>query len=213
MAANPAWKYLPSVETAQSERSALFERANAMGSALRVLNDELGCDIPEYSESKSWKFRCPWGEEHSDGGVDKNTRFYWDADRAYCFATHGVLDLVGLRSLMWSVPTTVAARRIIESQETKNARKPWWDRVAAAKDALLAREESPRLMNVQHAYSALHASLRAIDGYSEAQYRPEVREAVRQAQEALDPTWDFPRTLQWLDDSAALVRDRVERGS
>lgn len=211
MAGNPAWKYLPSVQTAQSEREALFERANSLGSALRVLNDELGCDIPEHSDSKSWKFRCPWGEEHPDGGLDKNTRFYWDADRAFCFSTHGVLDLVGIRSLMWSVPTTIAAKRLVESYDAQNVRKPWRERIEAARDALLAKQ-SPRLMDTTHAHAALHSALRAIDGYIEAQYRPEVRQVVRQAQEMLDPTWDFETTMKWLDAATALVREKVKNG-
>ena len=205
---NPAWRYLPSVETAQTERSALIERANSMGSALRILNDELGCGIPEESGSKSWKFRCPYGDEHADGGVDKNCRFYWESDRAYCFADHGVLDFVGLRSLMWGVSMFAAARRIVQSQEALEARKPWWERVPDIR-ARMRTVEQPKPMSTDHAKAALYTALRAVPGYIESQYRPEIREAVAASLEALDPSWTFDLTLQWLDQTVALVQSRL----
>lgn len=210
MSGNPAWRFLPTVETAQSERAAIFERANALGSALRVLNDELDCDIPEYSDSKSWKTRCPWEHEHPDGGLDKNCRYYWDADRMYCFADHGVLDLVGLRSLMWSVPTIVAAKRIIERYEESVSRLPWWQRARASRDRLMSAPEI-KPMDTQQAYAALHTALRAVEGYTVSQYRPDVRAAVQSALEALDPSWDFEQTLQWLETSTQTVASTLRK--
>lgn len=209
LAVNPAWRYLPAVETAQSERSALIERANACGSALRILNDEFGLGIPEESGSKSWKINCPYQHEHPDGGVDKNCRFYWESDRAYCFADHGVLDFVALRAMQWGIAPMAAARRIVEAHEESSARKPWWERAGQARTRLLHADQPPP-MSTQHAQAALIEALRAREGYVEAQYRPDVRKALQDVLEALDPSWDFDQTLSWVTSGADYIHSKVE---
>lgn len=211
MAANPAWRYLPAVETAQTEAAALIERANACGSALRILNDDFGLGIPEIGDTKSWKIRCPYSNEHADGGIDKNTRFYWDADRAYCFADHGILDYVALRSMQWSMGSIATAKAILRRHEAEVARKPWWERVEDIRQRVGTDTTPP--MRTQYAQAALTASLRDLEGYSEAQYRPAVREAVQTVLEALDPSWDFEHTLLWVEAGTKHVQEQMEKSA
>lgn len=210
MAGNPAWRFLPKESTSESKHS-LFDQANAVGgSALRILNDELGCAIPEDSQSKSWKFHCPWGVEHADGGLDKAARFYWATDHGYCFMGHGVLDVVTLRSLQWRVEPWAAAKRIIEQAEKEAVRKPWRERLITARDRVLS--DAPKPMDVGAAREALGVALRGVPGYVERQYREDVREVVVAALAALDPSWDFSDVQVWIKVTSREVARRIGSG-
>lgn len=200
---NPAWRYLPQDgDRKRDERSLMFDRANATESVVRILNDELDAGVPESGEGKSWKLSCPWGIEHSDAGLDKAARYYWESDHAYCFAGHDVLDVVTIRSLMWHCSRYAAARRLLTLHAPDAVPKA--QRLAELAHKVRAGEQ-PLAMSLPQAHQALTASLTRVDGYTEAQYRPAVREALMTCLSALNPSWAMADVLKWIEASTAYV--------
>lgn len=194
-------RYLPqeSKPTATDELSVLFQRANSTESTIRILNDELACGIPESGHGGSTKIWCPYAIEHSDPH-DKNCRFYWETDQGYCFAVHGVLDPVFLRSMMWNMSKRAAAEKMIEKAGL-GAQAPWRDRVAAVQAEMGTPQT--RLADATAARAALTTALSALPLYFQHQYTPEAHQVITEALDTLDPSWSLEDTISWVDHTVS----------
>src|SRR5690242_15199253 len=94
-----------------------IEKANDAMDVLPLLW-AMGCQIPADVE-RSVKFKCPYGSEHSDGGVEKAARFYGPTRTAYCFAGHGQLTPVKLMADADGLSWDQAADKILRERGLK----------------------------------------------------------------------------------------------
>lgn len=135
----------------------LFERANAVSIAT-VLADFCDTNVP--SEGRSWKGWCPFGWEHSDGGLDRNWRVYPQTNTSYCFDTHGAMGPVKLVMMKREVPAKKAAYIILDKYGLSKPRyyKERWEELTKE------RAESTSL-SAEYAVAALlsWAELQGID--------------------------------------------------
>lgn len=183
---------------------ALIQRANATSSTIRILNDELRCNVPEYSMGKSWKFHCPWGFEHKDHGIEKHARYYWEDDEAFCFKDHGKLDPVGLRAMQWGMPKTAAAKRMLDEAGVLR-RKNFRQRMDEMLE-MQANPPAPVEARLTTARAALYESLSRVPQYAEHQFRPDVQETLQDALQRFDKDWGFPEVLAWVEESQKAIQ-------
>ena len=171
-----------------------YERANEAQDVLPLLL-ALGCNIPSEVE-RSWKFHCPFGAEHSDGGVDKAARYYGMTGTAYCFAGHEGLTAVKLVAYADGISYTQAAEKILT--EKGLVAKPL---SYQEKFALIATGHEPAPLDTSYAITALRqwCTLK-FPKYPYRQYDADVRNAFILCVDALngmdDP--DVETVRQWL---------------
>jgi hypothetical protein len=199
-----AAKYLaPKDDTRYDERNALVDRANEV-TDLRVLLNDLGCDIPD-GTGTSWKFRCPFGVEHEDGGMERAARYYADSNSAYCFATHGILTPVRLLSMSEGISQHKAAQRLIGGAGIKYG---WRDRF---REMLEGADTRRTTASPAYAVTALYVRLRAFEEYQHRQYDPDFREALEARMEALEGVaGDFDGYMAWVDGSVEVLASLLE---
>lgn len=200
-----ASKYRVSETQAQGETD--IDRANAAVSTLMVLLSH-GCDIPEGVE-RSWKFHCPFGNEHIDSGMEKNARYYGQTDTAFCFAQHGALTPVKIEAYTQGTTYAKAAESILRERGLWRVVKPYKERMT---ELLSEREEAPQV-STSYVVDALRTSLAQVEEYKRRQYDEDVRKKMEQCLEVLDalPDHSLETLSKWLDKAkAAMLRVILE---
>ena len=180
-------------DTAQTD----IEKANDAVDVLPLLW-ALGCKIPGETE-RSVKFKCPYGSEHPDGGIEKAARFYGPTRSAYCFAGHGPLTPVKLIANEEGLSYADAADKILRDRGLKAKPQTYQERFAEAREKAL---EKPAGVDTSYTITALRTWLTAqFPDYARRQYDSDVRDAFILCVESLnsrpDPSVDDLR--QWLE--------------
>ena len=194
-------KYAPHDEEASTgQAETLIQKACETVSILSVLAD-YDIDVPP--DSSGWKFYCPFGHEHSDGGMTKAARYYAESNSVYCFASHGLLTVVSLRARQWRMTYTSAAKKILEdagiSTGKVSYRKKWED--------MQRRWQTMETVDHQALMEALSVALRGMDGYVARQYDEDVRSLMEKALAALGHVSTVDEGRLWL----ATVKDRMRQ--
>lgn len=184
--------YLPRDQRKVSEATLLIEQANALESTAELLQSEFGVYIPS-GGAGSIKMKCIWGVEHKDGGIERSMRYYYETDSAFCFRDHGVIDPVAIRSSVWNVSKTQAAKAMVNNHTVSN--RPHWSQ--RMKEMLEAEEQ--QFASIPNAIQALNLKLNGIEGYSDNQYNPRVIALKLKIMEVFDPLWTLTEIEQWLD--------------
>lgn len=108
----------------------IVKMANTRVRVESVLNDHFGMSVP--MDADGWKARCPFYQEHDDGGIDRQFRIYSATNRGYCFAMHNVLDPVGLWRMRSYFPSLRhAAEDLLETYGIDFRPKPYQERMAS----------------------------------------------------------------------------------
>ena len=163
-----------------ADRDAVQARANEV-TDLRAMLLDMGCEVPD--GAASWKFKCPFGAEHADGGMDKSARYYADGNVAYCFAGHGMLTPVRLRALSAGITQQKAADRLL-SEAGVTTRRGWRDRYVEVSEAV-ERERGPKAPSLEHVVAALTMRLQEYPAYMTRQYDEDFRAVMHARIEAL----------------------------
>ncbi len=195
----------PSAESTR-ERSPLGRRIDNANTAPihLVLRDEFEILVPEEID-KSWKIHCPFGAQHLDGGLEKNTRVY-DNGYVYCFASldHGRMGPVDLVQNKYSWPLP----RVLEYLEDRyDLRRYEHDRDRMAR-LMVERERAVHPAgDPADAVAALTASLRGVPGYVDRQYDEPILRSFQQQVELLGDAIAGPEgsVLRWLTDAKVAV--------
>lgn len=188
----------------------LVDKANELVSIREIYTQMTGSYVPD-GQMFSWKIHCPFEFEHSDGGLDKNTRIY-DSNTIYCFGMHGVIRPVYLYARWKGIPTKLAAEELLKERgllEKKGYRARW-------NDLMELREEKfhQRLGEQSYAIDALQKSLENDRMYVENEYAEDVRSAWVISLAKLDVLWSRPETTAasltaWLHIS----KDRIKKAA
>ena len=191
--------------TPDPPRDGLVDRANEATSTLTMLLS-LGCSIPE-GVQRSWKFHCPWEEEHGDGGKDKAARYYGTTDTAFCFAGHGALTPVKMLAYDSGITYKKAAEKILRDTGQWNVTVDWRERFAELKDKKQAA------VSITYAVDALRLALSEDEQYRYRQYDEDVRAKMEQALEVLDaiPDYSLENLRLWRNKSKAAILKVVHR--
>lgn len=180
----------------------IIERANTVD--IREVYKKTGLWAPD-GEYYSWKIVCPFGAEHSDGGVGKNCRVY-PPTSIMCFEMHGYISPVRLYARLNNLSYKTAAKRMLEEFgliKYKSYRQRWLD--------LQKEQETPQLGPQSYAVDALQKELYKDPLYANHEYDAQVRAEWERVLEVLDAIWTFPDTdvtilKIWLDKSATRIR-------
>lgn len=169
-------------------RGGVVARAVRLVSVVDVLA-QLGVDAPGLPPSgSSYKIYCPFGDNHSDRGAEKEMRVYSDG-RAYCHKCQRQYDSVSLAAQAWGVAPGIAARQLLVTAGFS----------AASEDAEFEHREevSPeQLRTGAVAALAAFADLRGVDRFSEV---------YRRCLHAADKIMSPEHVDQWLAASKRLL--------
>lgn len=182
-------KYAPTKQPRRAK--SLIERADAAVNIIEVYNS-MGFSAP-YGSYGSYKVDCPFYNEHSDGGLDKNCRIY-PPTHIFCFGDHGVLKPSFLYSRWKAISVKRAAVILLEERgllKPRNYREQWNELIEARERA---REANVSLGEPSYVIDALQTALYGNLTYQKVEYAPGVREAWRIVLGALDVLWASPDT-------------------
>lgn len=145
-----------------------IEFVNSHVTINQVLRDL--CDIYVPREVHSWRIHCPWGKDHSDKGVGKHMKVYWDSNTAHCFAGHGFFTPVKLWAAMKGTTQTKAAKQMAKEYAIGRT-ADYYDRMV---DMVMSldEEEPFDVATIIQSVLPLHPA------YIKNQFLPEVREYV-----------------------------------
>lgn len=184
----------------------VVDRANAV-SIFDVLSDFFQIDHP--SEGGSYKGYCPWGFEHSDGGIDRTWRTYPATNSSYCFAGHGSLNPVRLVQVQFDLRPVQAARKILERYGLDRPR-PYWERY----DELVA-ERATRNTSPGSTANATDALIEALDfegsWREDLILRPRFSSALEEELETLDGLSASGSDVEAIRDWFRGARERLTR--
>ena len=179
------------------------QKADRIIPLMTVLSD---FDISLPPDASGWKFHCPFGEEHRDGGIDRAARYYSETNSAYCFSSHGVLTPTKIRARQWNMPPLKAAFKMLEDAGMPVGKISYRKRM----EDLAERRQiaaSGKDLDRQAVMEALGVALRGLEGYTERQYDADVRAVMEKALEALVLVEDVDQARRWL----AAVKERVRK--
>lgn len=148
-----------------------------------VLKDLFHIYVPT-GLSGSVKIKCPFGWEHSDGGISAAMRVY-PSNSCHCFASlqHGYFGPVKLVALHkgWSY---LRSAKYLLGQRNLLDEDPYWVKFPK----LVQSHELARRIQVspQHAVEALQTALGRLSTYESRQYDEDVLQAVESVLEDLD---------------------------
>lgn len=199
-----AAKYLvPKDDRARyEERDALVIRANDTAD-LRVMLNDLGADIPEDAVT-SWKAHCPFGAEHSDGGIEKAMRYYPESNSAYCFAAHGILTPVRVLALSEGISQHKAAQRLVGAA---GIRYGWRERFREVQE----EASRPGTASPAYAITALHVRIQTHPNYLRRQFDDDFRAAWEGCMERLEGVGnEFDAFMGWVEGSVRVLAQVLE---
>lgn len=209
-----AEKYLVSAATKQSKpptwAERLIDRANEV-SIFDVLEDFFDVTLPR--EGQSFKSRCPFGDEHPDGGWDKGFRTYPGSNSSTCFVMHGYMGPVRLVQLKYGLKTVRAAEKILNHYNLNRAR-PWRERYWDVAVEVEQRDRRSHAGDPAHAVEALNIALRSEPTYLTRQFDADVLHAMEVVLDRLDVVMqsDDPDALrQWYDKAKAVMLQIVRK--
>lgn len=178
----------------------LIERADTEVSIFDVLADFFGMRVPR--EGRSFKSRCPFADEHPDGGrLDKGFRTYPGSNSSMCFVVHGYMGPVRLVQLRFGLRAVTAADKILDAYGLSRPR-PWRDRLREAMVEAEQRAAAPGTGDPAHAVEALHIALRKEPAYVTRQFDDDVLHAMDVVLDRLDvvmATGDPDAVRRWYD--------------
>lgn len=178
----PTWanKYRTSDEKKKlTPNQRVIELANQKVRIERVLRDLFGSYVPE--EADSHRMRCPWGYEHTDGGLSKDFRVYLSTNTAMCFASvHGHYTPVKVWATEKGLTFPNAAKAMLRHYGVGMYNETYIER------AIRIVEGSDHLEPV-HVSKVLQQLLPTHPKYIKNQFDPEVRDYVIQWSETEFP--------------------------
>ena len=207
--------YAAATQRQESERQKTYgfriiERANEV-SVFNVLEDFFDLYLPR--EGESYKSRCPFGDEHEDGGLDKGWRTYPATNSSFCFPMHGFMPPVRLVSLKYSERPVKSAERILRHYDLlrpKHFRHRYNDLLVEKE----RRESQQTIGNPQHAVEALNMALAQIPAYTRRQFDADVMGAMEAVLGALNEVIarNDPDVLrEWYRKSMSALTRVIER--
>lgn len=209
-----AEKYLASASakrnTVPTWAEKLIDRANEVP-IFDVLADYFDKYVPR--EGASYKSRCPFGDEHPDGGMDKGFRTYPGSNSSNCFVMHGRMDPVRLVQMQQGVKAVRAADMIL-SRYGLNEHKPWRVRMSELAVEVEQRQARSVMGDPAHVVEALNIALRKEPEYVHRQFDADVLAAMEVVLDRLDrvmQTEDPERVREWYG-KAKIVMLKVVRG-
>lgn len=104
-----------------------IDKANDYVSIVDLLIS-FGIYVPGDTQSGgSKKVYCPFGFYHSDGGITKAMRIYYQSNTVYCFSCSKRYDPVRLAAAKWDCPWSTAAMRLLEDAgfKPKTLKERW----------------------------------------------------------------------------------------
>lgn len=188
----------------------LIARANAV-SIFDVLEDFFSIYVPR--EGNSYKSRCPFGDEHADGGLDKGFRTYPTTNSSMCFPMHGYMPPTRLIQNRFHVRATEAAETILRRYGLLRPTR-YQDRMSELLEAHAGQEE--QVGNPQHAVAALHLSLESDPNYRLRQFDADVMYAMEVVLNGLDEVVSEGKAealREWYMKARSLMTQVVERKS
>jgi hypothetical protein len=211
-----AEKYLVSAAVKQATPTTwaerLIERADSEVSIFNVLEDFCGVHAPR--EGRSFKSRCPFADEHPDGGrLDKGFRTYPGSNSAMCFVMHGYMGPVRLAQLRFGVRPLVAAKKILDAYGLDRPR-PWRVRLRETMIEAEQRATRPGTGDPTHAVEALHIALRKEPTYVTRQFDDDVLHAMEVVLDRLDvvmASGDPDAVRRWYDAAKSAMLRIVRR--
>jgi hypothetical protein len=133
----------------------LVVRANTEVNFITLLNDLHRLHVP--IDAEGWKTRCPYADEHDDGGVDRQFRVYASTNSGHCFALHGTMDPVRLWRLKAYQPSLKdAARSLLDAYGIETRSKPYWERMADLRDPTPYRADPDVLVQTINVFLSAH---------------------------------------------------------
>lgn len=209
-----AEKYLQSAAVRdrkpQSWAERLIERADEV-SIFDVLSDFFDIYVPR--EGTSFKARCPFGDEHPDGGLDKGWRTYPMSNSSNCFVMHGPMGPVRLVQLREGIKATRAANLILDRYGL-NRPRAWRDRYWDVAVEVEQRQNRPVAGDPALAVEALNIALRKEPEYVRRQFDDDVLHAMEVVLDRLDAVMllNDPDALRaWYDKAKSVMLQIVKR--
>lgn len=209
-----AEKYLQSAavkaQKPQSWAERLIDRANDV-SIFDVLADFFDIYVPR--EGTSFKSRCPFGDEHPDGGLDKGWRTYPGSNSSNCFVMHGPMGPVRLVQLREGIKAVRAADRILNFYGL-NRPRAWRDRYWDVAVEVEQRDSRPAAGDPALAVEALNIALRKEPEYVRRQFDDDVLHAMEVVLDRLDAVvqMDDPEAVRaWYDKAKSVMLQIVRR--
>lgn len=182
---------------------------------IRDIYTDMGYSAPS-GEYSSWKIFCPFGDEHADGGMDKNCRLYPTTNNIYCWDSHGYLTSTRLYSRWKGIPRKKAAQILLEERgllKRYNYREHWNELV----DYREAQKEQSTGSEA-YAVQALQMALNTDPRYGAVEFSAPVREAWTVVLEVLDVLCSreqltIDQIQRWLDKAKARIQKAVDDAS
>lgn len=189
----------------------LIERADNV-SIFDVLTDFFDLNLPRSGES--YKSKCPFFYEHSDGGLDKGWRTYPATNSSMCFPMHGFMGPVRLVQNKFSLNQVKAAEKILGEYDLLRPKHY----KARFTDLLVEMEHrnTEAVGNPQHAVAALDVALRNIPSYVSRQFDQDVLIAMEVVLTRLNEVSDKgdPQLVRdWFRDAKKIMTHVVERNT
>lgn len=210
-----AGKYYASIQRQQEASRVttrvqrLIDRANAV-SIFDVLRDFFSLDVPA---DGSMKMRCPFADEHSDGGLERSWRAYPGTNSSFCFSDHGLLTPVRLIQMKngWHAPRSA---ELVLSAYGLLAPRNYRDRYNQLLVEAEQREQT-RQVNPQYIVQALHTALSGLPSYRLRQFDTDVMAAMERALSGLDLVIAHhpDRIEEWFDRAKTALLRTVEEGT
>lgn len=116
---------------------------------------------------------CPFGEEHEDGGRDKNFRVYGVTNTCMCFALHGFLTPAKLWSIHTGKKEIQAAEDLITKFDIQGYKETYREKMGR-----LTQDNNPTL-NRGDLWAAMDLKLKSYPEYIKHQYDKDVLTVVQ----------------------------------
>lgn len=181
---------------------------------IREIYTEMGFYAPS-GEYNSWKIHCPFGDEHADGGLDKNCRLYPDTNNIYCWDSHGYLTTTRLYARWKGMPRMRAAEILLENRGLLK-RTTWRERWNDLVDYREAKHEARTGLGSQaYVVQALREAISADPRYEALEFTARVRDEWTLVLAALDVVWSSEKLTvevlhKWLEIAKARLGEALD---